>query len=142
MDRPPSGDLSRRQRQIMDLLYREGELTVAGVREELPDPPSESAVRSALNLLEKEGHVDSRKEGRRKVYAPRQPQEKARREALTHLLRTFFQGSAEAVVNSLLSSRARDLSADELRQLEDQIRKLREHRERDSGVEREEATND
>ena len=94
--------LSRRERQIMDIVYRRGRATAAEVLEELPDPPSYSAVRAALRLLEEKGLLAHEHEGQRYVYLPTVPQDQARASALKHLLRTFFNGSAAQVVNALV----------------------------------------
>jgi BlaI family penicillinase repressor len=101
--------LSRRERQIMDVLYRHGRATAAEVQAELPDPPSYSAVRAMLRILETKGHTRHEQDGPRYVYVPTLARNKAKRSALKHLLNTFFEGSAEQVVAALL-----DLSGDEL----------------------------
>jgi predicted transcriptional regulator len=101
--KPPLCSLSRRERQIMDILYRRGRATAAEVLEELPDPPTYSAVRAALRLLEDRGHITHEQEGQRYVYLPAVPREQVRTSALTHLVRTFFNGSAEQVVNALVN---------------------------------------
>ncbi len=95
-------DLSRRERQIMDVLFRLGEATAAEVLDALADPPSYSAVRAHLRILEEKGHVGHRKQGPRYVYAPSVAPEKARRSALRHVLRTFFDDSPTAAVAALL----------------------------------------
>jgi predicted transcriptional regulator len=100
--------LSRRERQIMDVLYRLGSATAAEVRKGLPDAPSDSAVRTHLRILEEKGHVGHTQEGPRYVYAPMVAPEKASRSALRHLVRTFFDGSPERAVAALLD--ASDLS--------------------------------
>jgi predicted transcriptional regulator len=102
MTKAPHTMLSRRERQIMDILYRRGRATAAEVMEDLPDPPTYSAVRAALRLLEERGHIRHEVDGPRYVYLPTVPQEKARHSALSHLVRTFFNGSAEQVVNALV----------------------------------------
>lgn len=94
--------LSRRERQIMDIMYRRGRATAAEVMDELPDPPSYSAVRSALRLLEEKGELRHEMDGPRYIYMPTIPRESASRNALGHLVRTFFDGSAEQVVNALV----------------------------------------
>jgi len=94
--------MSRRERQIMDILYRRGRATAAEVLTDLPDPPSYSAVRAALRLLEEKGRVRHQQDGQRYIYAPTVPRDRARNSALTHLVRTFFGGSAEQVVNALV----------------------------------------
>jgi predicted transcriptional regulator len=99
----PFNALSRRERQIMDILYRRGRATAAEVMEELPDPPTYSAVRAALRLLEDRGHITHEQEGQRYVYLPAVPREQVRTSALKHVVRTFFNGSAEQVVNTLVN---------------------------------------
>ena len=97
---PPA--LSRRERQIMDIVYRRGRATAQDVLDDLPDPPSYSAVRAALRLLEEKGQLKHENDGARYVYAPTVPRDRARNSALTHVVRTFFGGSAEQVVNALV----------------------------------------
>lgn len=115
--------LSPRERQIMDVLYREGEATVAEVMEGMPDPPSYSAVRATLRVLEEKGEVSHREDGRRYVYAPKEAREKARRKALSHIVRTFFDGEAEQAAVALLRMSEVDLSEDELARLAKRIRR-------------------
>ncbi|HEV2146347.1 MAG TPA: BlaI/MecI/CopY family transcriptional regulator [Longimicrobiaceae bacterium] len=95
-------ELSRRERQIMDIIYRRGRATAAEVMDDLPDPPTYSAVRAALRLLEEKGALAHEQDGRRYVYLPTTPRSRARSSALRHLVRTFFGGSSEQVVNALL----------------------------------------
>ncbi len=94
--------LSRRERQIMDALYHHGQATVAEVMESIPEPPSYSAVRATLRILEEKGHVLHRQDGQRYVYLPKVSPETARESALQHLVRTFFDGSAEDAAAALL----------------------------------------
>ena len=96
--------MSRRERQIMDIVYRRGRATAQDVLDDLPDPPSYSAVRAALRLLEEKGQLKHENDGARYVYAPTVPRDRARNTALTHVVRTFFGGSAEQVVNALVES--------------------------------------
>ena len=102
-------DLSRRERQIMEVLYRERQATAGEVLERLPDPPGYSAVRALLKILENKGHVRHAVEGNRYVYQPRLPRERAGRPAMAGVLETFFDGSTEKAVATLL-----DLSRSEL----------------------------
>jgi BlaI family transcriptional regulator, penicillinase repressor len=95
--------LSRRERQVMDVLFRESRLSAARIRALMPDPPSYSAVRAVLRTLEEKGSVRHEEEGLRYVYVPAVPREKAQETALGHLVRTFFDGSAEAAVVALVS---------------------------------------
>src|SRR3954471_3781936 len=99
-----AAQLSRRERQIMDVIYRRGRATAAEVLAELPDPPSYSAVRAMLRLLEEKGHVRHEQDGPRYVYVPIVNRDKARRSALRHLVRTFFDGSTEDAVAALLEN--------------------------------------
>jgi predicted transcriptional regulator len=102
MDSQASNDLSRRERQIMDIVYRRNKATAAEVLDDLPDPPTYSAVRAALRLLEEKGLLAHEMDGKRYVYLPTTPRKQARTTALKHLVRTFFNGSPEQVVNALL----------------------------------------
>ena len=108
--------LSRRERQIMDVVYRFGKVTAAEVLAELPEPPSYSAVRAMLRLLEEKGHVRHEQDGPRYVYLPTVNRDRARRSAMRHLVRTFFDGSTEDAVAALLQSDA-GMSDDELNRL-------------------------
>jgi predicted transcriptional regulator len=94
--------LSRRERQIMDVLYALGQATVSEVLERIPDPPSYSAVRATMRVLEEKGEVVHLQDGPRYLYRPVTPQDSARTAALRHLVRTFFGGSAEAAAAALL----------------------------------------
>jgi predicted transcriptional regulator len=102
--------LSNRERQIMDILYRRGRATAAEVQEELPDPPSYSAVRATLRILEEKGQVRHESEGPRYVFRPAVAREKAKRTAVRHLVQTFFDGSTELAVATLLDESASKLS--------------------------------
>ena len=118
--------LSRRERQIMDILYRLGRATAADVMEELPGkPPSYSTVRTQLRVLEDKGHVRHLEEGLRYVYEPAVPRQAARRSALRHLVDTFFEGSAEEVVAALLGGEAAHLSDDDLKKIAVLVTKAR-----------------
>lgn len=118
-------DLSRRERQIMDVVYRRGEATAAEVLDGLADPPSYSAVRAMLRILEEKGHLAHRQDGPRYVYRPTVAPEKAQRSALRHLLRTFFDGSAEEAVAALLDEARDDLSDADLDRLSHLIERAR-----------------
>ena len=109
--------LSRRERQIMDVLYRRGKATAAEVREEMADPPSYSAVRAMLRILEEKGHVRHEPDGPRYLYLPTVGRDRAKRSALRHLVNTFFEGSTEQVIAALLDVSASNLSDDELARL-------------------------
>jgi predicted transcriptional regulator len=118
--------LSRRERQIMDAIYRRGQATVAEVLEDMPDPPSYSAVRAMLRVLEEKGHLRHDQQGPRYVFLPTVPRDQARRSALQQLVRTFFDGSTEQTVAALLDLSDSKLSDAELKRLSrliDQARK-------------------
>ena len=117
--------LSRRERQIMDILYRRGEGTVSEVMDGLADPPSYSAVRATLRVLEEKGHVKHREDGPRYVYLPAVARERARRDALQHLLQTFFGGSAEQAVAALMQMSEADLTPGDLERLAERTRQAR-----------------
>jgi predicted transcriptional regulator len=108
---------SRRERQIMDVLYRKGRATAAEIMEEIPDPPGYSAVRAMLRVLEEKKHIRHEAEDLRYVYMPVVPRDKARRSAITHLVDTFFDGSTEQAVATLLSVSARDLKPEDFDRL-------------------------
>ena len=118
--------LSRRERQIMDVLFRLGEATAADVLEGLPDPPSYSAVRALLRILEEKGQISHTQDGPRYVYRPTVAPEKASRSALRHVLRTFFDDSAEQAVAALLDEAGGDLSDAELDRLASLIDQARQ----------------
>lgn len=117
--------LSRRERQIMDIIYRRGQATAAEVLEELPDPPSYSAVRAMLRLLEQKGYVRHEQDGPRYIFKPMVRREKARRSALKQLLETFFDGSAGEAVAALLDLSGRKMSEEELDRLSRMIEEAR-----------------
>jgi predicted transcriptional regulator len=116
--------LSRRERQIMDVLYRSGRATAAEVMQELPGEPSSSTVRTQLRVLESKGHVRHEEEGLRYVYVPAAPRHMVRKSALRHLVETFFDGSTENVVAALLGDNAR-LSEEELDRIAGRIEQAR-----------------
>jgi BlaI family penicillinase repressor len=109
--------LSRRERQIMDVIYKLGKATAADIHERLPDQPSYSTVRAKLRVLEEKGFVRHQEQGPRYLYIPTTPRDKARRSALRHLIDTFFGGSAEQVVAALLDETAAKMSEEELDRL-------------------------
>ena len=119
--------LSRRERQIMDVLYQLGEATAAEVQERLPEPPSYSAVRAMLRILEDKGHIRHHEDGPRYVFAPVVARDTAQRSAVRHLLRTFFDGSVEDAMAALLDGAERKLSRDEI----DRMSQLIEQRKRE-----------
>jgi len=117
--------LSRRERQIMDIIYRRGEGSVADVLEAIPDSPSYSTVRALLGILEEKGHLKHHKDGPRYVYRPTRPQQEAARSALKRLLETFFDGSAEKALAALLDASDVELPPEELERLAKLIEKAR-----------------
>lgn len=117
--------LSRRERQIMDVLYRDGRATASEVLERIPDPPGYSAVRALLRILENKGHVRHAADGNRYVYEPRLPRERAGRPALAGVLETFFDGSAEKAVAALLDLSRHDLTDADLARLSELIEQAR-----------------
>src|SRR5712672_315092 len=117
--------LTRRERQIMDVLYRRGRATAADVMADLPGEPNYSAVRAQLRVLEDKGHVRHDEEGLRYVYAPAVPRHAARKSALKHLVETFFDGSAEQVVAAVLGGEASRLSDEDLDRIGELIEKAR-----------------
>jgi BlaI family penicillinase repressor len=110
-------DLSRRERQILDILYKNGRATAAEVQAALPEPPSYSAVRALLRILEDKGHVRHEQDGPRYIYLPTVARDNAKRSALRHILQTFFDGSAEQAISALLDESSAKLSSAELDRL-------------------------
>jgi BlaI family transcriptional regulator, penicillinase repressor len=117
--------LTRRERQIMDILYRRGRATAAEVMADLSGQPSYSTVRTQLRVLEEKGHVRHEEQGLRYVYMPALPRHAARKSALRHLVDTFFDGSAEKTVAALLGGEGARLSEDELNRIADLIARAR-----------------
>jgi predicted transcriptional regulator len=109
--------LSRRERQIMDVIYERGRATAAEVMESIPDPPGYSAVRALLRLLEQKGYLVHEQDGPRYMFIPTISREKARQSAMKQMLKTFFDGSAEKAVAALLDMSKLKLSEDELDRL-------------------------
>ena len=114
--------LSRRERQIMDIVYARGEATATHVLGELPNPPSRAAVRTMLRILEERGHLQHYKKGREFIYQPTQPRRRAGQSALKRVLRTFFDGSLEQAVAAHLADSGSKHSAEELNRLAELIR--------------------
>jgi predicted transcriptional regulator len=121
--------LSRRERQILDILYREGKATAAEIQAALPDAPSYSAIRALLRILEEKGHINHQSDGPRYVYTPAVSPQKARVSALRHVLNTFFNGSAAEAAAALVDGSAAKLSAEELARLEALIREHKSQKE-------------
>jgi predicted transcriptional regulator len=114
-------NLSRRERQMMDILYARGRATAAEIHAALPDPPTYSAVRAKLRVLEEKGHVRHEEEALRYVYVPTMPRDTARRSALRHVVATFFEGSVERAVAALLDLSAARLDDRELERISNLI---------------------
>ena len=114
-------ELSRRERQIMDSVYRRGRATAAEVLNDLPDPPSYSAVRTMLRLLEEKGHLKHEQDGPRYVYLPMVARENARVSALKHIVSTFFNGSAEQAMAALLEISDAQMTDDQLNRMQEMI---------------------
>ena len=114
--------LSRRERQIVDALYKLGEATVGEVMDLMPDPPSYSAVRATLRVLEEKGHVKHKQDGPRYLYVPTVSRDKAQSKALQHLVGTFFGGSVEQAVMALLSLPETKMADTDLAKLADKVR--------------------
>ncbi len=125
MAKSSNDPLSRRERQIMDVVYRTGRATAAEVQEALPDPPSYSAVRAMLRILEEKGHLKHEQDGPRYVFLPTVPREKARRSALRQLVTTFFEGSTAQAVAALLGEPDAKLSEEDLEKLSRLIEQTR-----------------
>ena len=117
--------LSRRERQIMDILYQRGRASAAEVLASLPNPPSYSAVRAMLRVLEEKGHARHEEQGLKYVFVPTVPRERAKRSAMKHLLDTFFNGSAEQAVAALLDDSSTSLTGEELDRMAELIAKAK-----------------
>lgn len=120
-----SRDLSRRERQILDIVYARGEATAAHVVEDMADPPSRTAVRTLLRILEEKGHLKHRKDGKTYVYRPRRARTQAGQSALRRVLQTFFSGSLEQAVAAHLADEQSSLEPEELQRMLDLIRQAR-----------------
>jgi predicted transcriptional regulator len=118
-------DVSRRERQILDVLYRAGRATAAQIQQAIPHPPSYSAVRTLLRILEDKGHIRHEEDGARYVYLPRIARDHARRSALRHVLNTFFEGSATQAIAALIDEDSKQLSDDDWNRLTDMIERAR-----------------
>jgi predicted transcriptional regulator len=125
MAKSPNDPLTRRERQIMDVVYRSGRATAAEVLEALPDPPSYSAVRAMLRILEEKGHLKHEQDGPRYVFLPTVPRDKARKSALRQLVTTFFEGSTAQAVAALLGEPDAKLSDEDLDRLSRLIEQTR-----------------
>jgi predicted transcriptional regulator len=119
------GGLSRRERQIMDILYQRGKASANDVREGMEDAPSYSAVRAMLRVLEEKGHVKHQAEGLKYVYVPTVARDKAKRSAVKHVMETFFNGSPEQIVAALLDVASTRLTHEELDRMSQMIEKAK-----------------
>jgi predicted transcriptional regulator len=126
MRTPKVPDVSRRERQALDAVYRSGAATASDVQAAIPNPPSYSAVRAMLAALVRKGHLRVEHEGTRYVYHPTLALEKARTRALSHVIDTFFSGSLAQAVSAMLDERSARLSDEDARQLERLLRQSRE----------------
>ena len=118
-------DLSRRERQIMEIVYRNTRASVEEIRAEMSPPVSYSAVRVIVNVLERKGHLRHTRSGKKYIYRPSVPRASAVKGALNHLLRTYFDGSLPRAVAAMVRLRARDMTDEDMRQLVEEIEKSR-----------------
>jgi BlaI family penicillinase repressor len=123
---PETPALSRRERQVMDILYKRGEATVAEIMGDLPDPPTYSAVRSVLRILGEKSLIRFKEDGPRYVYYPAQSTEVAREDVLAHVVQTYFAGSPEQAVTALLRMSDVDVADGEIERLRTAIRQARQ----------------
>lgn len=123
-------DLSRRERQIIDILYARGPSTAGEIQAHLPDAPSYSATRALLRILEEKGHVRHEEQGPRYVFSPTVPRDKAKRQAIQHVLRTFFDGSPQQAVATLLDVSSRKMSEEDFDRLAKMIDDARKGEQR------------
>jgi len=130
MARDGHRNLSRRERQIMDILYRRGRATAQEILDALPDPPTYSAVRAKLRVLEEKGHVRHQEEALRYVYLPVVARDAARKSALRHMVSTFFEGSVQHTVSALLDLSAANLTAADLDRIAELIAQAKKEGER------------
>ena len=120
--------LSRRERQVMNIVYARGRATATEIHEGLPDPPTFSATRAVIRTLEDKGHLRHEEEGLRYVYLPVVSAEKAKRSALKNVVSTFFQGSATKLMSTLLETSTANLSESELNEMEEMIRRAKKEK--------------
>lgn len=126
MSKEPVSNLSRREQQIMDVIYSRGRATAAEVLEDLADPPGYSAVRALLRILEEKGHLRHEQAGQKYVYLPIVAREQVKHSAMRRVLQTFFGGSAEEAVAALIDISQAKLSDEELKRMEDLIKQARQ----------------
>ncbi len=125
MSAVPHGNLSRRERQIMEFLYRKPGASVAEILEGIPDPPGYSAVRATVNILERKGNLRHVQKGKKYLYSPITPRSRAVEGAVRHLLSAYFKDSLEGAVAAMVRIHGKELSTPEIERLEKIIRKLR-----------------
>lgn len=130
MPKSQLGNLSRRERQIMDILYRVGRATASEVQEQLTGEPAYSTVRAQLRVLEEKGELRHEEEGLRYVYMPRQPRHQIQQSALKHLIETLFEGSAEKVVAALLGKGSAGIPEEQLDRMAELIERARQEARR------------
>ncbi len=130
MNKMPYLNLSRRERQIMDVIYRLGKASVAEVLKELPDPPGYNSVRVTLTILENKSYLKHHKEGQRYIYKPVLVLDKAKRSVLKHMLTTFFDDSAPKVLSTLLDMSEAELSDAEIEELSRLVEKAKKERKK------------
>jgi predicted transcriptional regulator len=129
MNGPVGKDFSRRERQIMDIIYERGQASATEIREAMPDPPSYSAVRTLLSILEGKGHLRHQKQGAHYIYFPIQSHSQAARSALAQVVKTFFDSNIERAVTALLSTADTRLTPEELERLSALIEQARQEEE-------------
>jgi predicted transcriptional regulator len=127
---PPVSNLSRRERQIMDVIYAAGEASAAAVLAAMPDPPSYSAVRALLRILEEKGHLRHRSSGGKYVFIPVRPRDRAGKSALRRVLRTFFNNSAAKAVAALMDVADSELTDEELAELTQLVERAKRNQRR------------
>lgn len=125
MNKNQLNTLSRRERQIMDIIYSRGQATATEVLDDLPDPPSYSSVRALLRVLEEKGHLKHKQVGQRYVFSPTVAREQVKRSALSLVLQTFFNNSAEDAVAALLDISQDHISTEELNRMEELIKQAK-----------------
>lgn len=124
---PSSDPLSRRERQIMDIILSSGEASARDIWEQMPDAPTYATVRTILRVLLEKGHLQHRQEGRSYIYSPKQSRDSVATSALQRLLQTFYGGSVEQAVNGLLQLKDTDLAPDELERIEQLIEQKKQN---------------
>jgi len=126
IEKPDTPALSRRERQVMDILHRRNGATVAEIMGDLPDPPTYSAVRSVLRILGEKDLIKHKEDGPRYIYSPAESTEEAREDMLAHVVRTYFAGSPEQAVTALLRMSDVDIEDSEVKRLRETIRRARQ----------------